>query len=334
VVTQEGTALCICNDGYHTDPENAANCIDTTNACADITCGGHGKCAVTQEGTATCICDDGYHTEPENAANCVEIPNTCADVTCGGHGKCAVAQDETAVCICDNGYKPDPKKAANCIINHEVGEIIVFGHYEQDISTTGKEPIEWRVFEVNKSSMLIISEKVLDVKPYYTENGYIDWDKSTIRSWLNGYPDYYNKAGNDYTSDNFIDTAFTAEEKARILSSDVYDSAKPQNGTYTGNATYDKIFLLSIAEAYNYFTGMADRKADATNYAISKGVKVSGSTTDNTCTSDHCFTSWWLRSPGSYAYFAMRILIDGDVYRNGDQVGKNYGVRPAMWVQF
>ncbi len=85
--------------------DNHGNSTDVS-VCAEITCGGHGKCAVTQDNSAVCICDNGYHTDPSNAANCVvdsEDPNACKDITCGGHGKCAVTQEGTAACICDNG---------------------------------------------------------------------------------------------------------------------------------------------------------------------------------------------------------------------------------------
>ena len=40
--------------------------------------------------------------------------------------------------------------------------------------------------------LFVISDKVLDVKPYNTTSISITWDKSTIRSWLNGYAASYN----------------------------------------------------------------------------------------------------------------------------------------------
>lgn len=65
-----------------------------------------------------------------------------------------------------------------------VGDIVTFGHYEQDNDTTnGKEPIAWRVLDKNdEGQYLIISEKVLDVQPYNTTNLFITFEKSTIRS--------------------------------------------------------------------------------------------------------------------------------------------------------
>ena len=85
--------------------------------------------------------------------------------------------------------------------DYKVGENITFGHYEQDNNTSnGKEPITWRILDKNSSGQyLIISEKVLDNKPYNAESTDITWEESTLRSWLNG---------------SFIDTAFSEEEKA------------------------------------------------------------------------------------------------------------------------
>ena len=81
-----------------------------------------------------------------------------------------------------------------------VGDIIVFGHYEQDNKTkNGKEPIEWRVLDIDAAGqLLVISDKVLERKKYNETNpGYrgITWEKSTIRSWLNGYAASYNSDG-------------------------------------------------------------------------------------------------------------------------------------------
>lgn len=153
-----------------------------------------------------------------------------------------------------------------------VGDIVTFGHYEQDNDTTnGKEPIAWRVLDKNdEGQYLIISEKVLDVQPYNTTNLFITFEKSTIRSWLNGYTHSYNKVGIDITNDNFIDTAFTAEEKAKLVTSNAPAHVNTSHSSEPGNATTDKVFLLSMDEAHDYFTSDEDRLADATRYAVKK----------------------------------------------------------------
>ena len=228
---------------------------------------------------------------------------------------------------------------------HEIGDAITFGHYEQDTDTTnGKESIEWRVLDINDDGqLLVISEKVLDVEPYNTTDIFVTWEESTIRSWLNGYGASYNTVGTDFTSDNFIGVAFTAEEKAKIVASSVPAHNNPDYSTSPGNATTDKVFLLSIVEAKTYFTSNLDRRADATRYAVKRNIYVLGSesnrcTNDGTCTDVHCYAYWWLRSPGKNTYYAAFVLASGIVAGAGGNVGNpdliNRGIRPALWVEY
>ena len=227
---------------------------------------------------------------------------------------------------------------------------ITFGRYPQESDTP--EPIEWRVLDMNDNGqILIISEKVLDAKPYNMTSHYIDWEditidntiitweNSTIRSWLNGYDVFYNNDGINFRSDNFIDAAFTAEEQAIIVTSNVPDHPNPNHTTTLCNATTDRIFLLSIAEAQNYFSSDRLRRANATRYAVKKGASVYGSkskeyTDDGTCTDVHYHADWWLRSPGDCTYYAAYVYSDGSVDYYGDFVDfGSYGVRPALWVK-
>ena len=236
------------------------------------------------------------------------------------------------------------------------GDTITLGHYEQDNDTTnGKEPITWRVIHTsNEGKVLVISEKALDVQQYNTTNvpGSTEnaWDKSTIRSWLNGYPASYNTVGNDYTTDNFIDTAFTAEEQARIVESNVPAHANPDHKTPQGDDTTDKVFLLSIPEAKEYLPGAKNYAAEATQYVIKKGAQVYGAESkqeslDGTCTDAHCYViHWWLRTKGGGGHAAAAVGYVG-VDGLGHELGgvSNLGititssstaVRPAMWITY
>ena len=230
---------------------------------------------------------------------------------------------------------------------------IEFGHYEQDNDTTnGKEPITWRVIDTSTDGrILIISEKAIDVQPYndYSATTGITWDKSTIRSWLNGYPASYNTVGNDYTSDNFIDTAFTAEEKARIVETNVPAHPNPDINTPQGDDTTDKVFLLSIPEVKDYLPGEKNYAAEATQYVIKKGAYVYGSesertTTDRTCADTHCYASWWVRTMGNASNIAAVVyyngidhdtkFVKGGVRNYGGGVTAPYSIRPAMWITY
>ena len=220
----------------------------------------------------------------------------------------------------------------------KVGDIITFGHYEQDNDTTnGPEPIEWRVLDIDSNGhLLIISDKVLDQQQYNTKEGSIFWEKSTIRSWLNGYGSSHNKVGTDYTNNNFIDTAFTPNEKARIITSSLCTCGLCK-------ATSDKIFLLNLEEAKSYFTTKEDRKAYATLYAVNHGANAYNFDTSQECSvsnfvTNRCSASWWLLGCIDYIFVGI-VNQDGsannDIFTYPTSInGGITGVRPALWVNW
>jgi hypothetical protein len=308
----------ICNNvivDSRTDSANCGSCGNVCNAgfeCVDSAC--KRISSLTSSTTITCNAQTVKpYSDKENCTGC--------GIACSVGKKC-----DKAACV-----------------PIAVGETITFGTYEQDNNTAnGKEPITWRVLDrESNGQLLVISEKVLDKQKYNTTDISITWEKSTIRSWLNGYGASYNTVGTDFTSNNFIDTAFTAEEKAKIVLSNVPAHANPDYSTSPGKATTDKIFLLSITETDNYFSSIDDFKADATRYAVKQGVYVYGSTSkkytySGACTDVHCYAFWWLRSPGSHANYAAYFSPPSgkEVYEGNYVLGVNYGVRPALWVEY
>lgn len=95
------------------------------------------------------------------------------------------------------------------------GDVILDGvrYYKINGKFYGKrEPIKWRVLSTNGTTALLLSDIALDYKPYNTSGRLITWEKSTMRSWLNGYDATSNDAGRNYSADNFIDVAFTGAE--------------------------------------------------------------------------------------------------------------------------
>ena len=81
---------------------------------------------------------------------------------------------------------------------------IYFGTYYQSNDST-KEPVKWRVLSNANRQLFLLSDQNLDVFQYHTEQEDVTWETSTMRSWLNGY---------DYTSDNFLGSAFSTNEQA------------------------------------------------------------------------------------------------------------------------
>ena len=206
---------------------------------------------------------------------------------------------------------------------------LYFGTYQQSSGGNGGyniDPIKWRVLENADGKLFLLSDQNLDVKPYNSSSTSITWEKSTIRSWLNGYAASENNSGTDYSSNNFIDAAFSGDEQVAIADTYVYNKKNPVYNTSGGNDTTDQIFLLSIEEAdnRNYFpnaNGNDSRKSTNTAYVASYSGMYGVGEAD----------SWWLRSPGLYAYYAAYVNFGGSVDDTGDYVDSPYiAVRPAF----
>ncbi len=200
------------------------------------------------------------------------------------------------------------------IKNAKVGDIVYFGTYEQDNDTSnGKENIEWLVLAKKDNKILVISDKALDCQPYNTSDDYVTWEKCTLREWLNN---------------DFINAAFSDDEKAMIPTVTVSADSNLKYNTNPGNTTKDKVFLLSIVEAEKYFTSDEARMCIPTEYVISNV------STSDEYTKDGKATCWWrLRSPGALQYYAAKVDFDGDVDEFGIDVDYDIGgVRPALWI--
>ena len=227
-----------------------------------------------------------------------------------------------------DGYKDSENQLENCYIgkygeekwnkikNIKVGDTYTFGAYEQDNSTSnGKEAIEWTVLDKDGMSLLLISKQALDCQQYNTSYTDVTWESCSLRKWMNG---------------TFLNKAFNAEEQAQIQNTTVSADKNPKYDTNAGNATTDKVFLLSINEVEKYFNSDEARKCAPTAYAKAQGAY----TSDSYKTASGAATCWWwLRSPGNNQDYAANVYYDGSVYYNGSYVNNdNDAVRPALWI--
>lgn len=165
---------------------------------------------------------------------------------------------------------------------------------ELRLGTTGGETISWTVLDVKDGSALVISNKPVCTMAYHLPGGDITWRDCEVRKWLNG---------------EFLETCFKADESAAILTcSNVVNENNPTYNTPGGEPTSDKLFLLSMSEANEYFPDNESRALGS---------------------------YWWLRTPGSNPANAAVVGSDGRISSCGSLVvnyfGK-YGVRPAMWI--
>ena len=227
-----------------------------------------------------------------------------------------------------DGYKDSENRLENCYIgkygeekwnkikNIKVGDTYTFGAYEQDNSTSnGKEAIEWTVLDKDGMSLLLISKQALDCQQYNTSYTDVTWESCSLRKWMNG---------------TFLNKAFNAEEQAQIQNTTVSADKNPEYNTNPGNATTDKVFLLSINEVEKYFNSDEARKCAPTAYAKAQGAYTSDSYKTASGAATCC---WWLRSPGNTRNRAALVTYDGSVHYYGNYVSSDTGaVRPALWI--
>ena len=186
----------------------------------------------------------------------------------------------------------------------KVGNYVTFGHYEQDNNTSnGKERIEWLVLDVQGDKALLISRYALDCQRYNSTRTDVNWERCTLRTWLNG---------------TFLNAAFTTNEQKAVLMTNVDNSSYSTNG---GNNTQDKVFLLSYTEAWKYFVSDTARQCQPTKYAVAQNAYKASN--------GNCW--WWLRSPGSSSSSACSVNSYG-ARRYGVVDYDNAAVRPAFWL--
>lgn len=155
-----------------------------------------------------------------------------------------------------------------------------------------------------------------------------------------------------------FDAAFSADEKGAIAATTLADTKNNVSHTaataadpsvHAAEETTDQVFLLSLAEAKQYFANNAARVAHPTDYAVKQGVYVGVASNDE---QPDGAAAWWLRSNGYYAGYASVVTDDGYVHGDGyrmagelhdgfddhgselkSTLGGNIGVRPAIWVE-
>ncbi|MBQ2862661.1 MAG: hypothetical protein IJE84_00625 [Clostridia bacterium] len=192
----------------------------------------------------------------------------------------------------------------------KAGELVSFGRYEQDAQgSNGKEDIEWIVLESSDTTVTLISRYVLDCVMYHeNKDAPAYWSSASLRAWLDG---------------EFVNAAFSDAEASLLVSMNNDNPDNDRCGTKGGDATLDRVYLLTIAEA--------ERLLDAeqlvgipTKYAVDRGVYTKD---------EYVGTYWWLRSPGATQNSAAKVNGDGKIDVRGSGVNySSYGVRPVITV--
>ena len=239
-----------------------------------------------------------------------------------------------------------------CNPSCERGGKLLFGKYNGS-------PIEWYIMSndtVNRRFMLLAMDP-LEQRAFHEELAPVTWERSTIRSWLNGYGPRENDLEIDYTSDSFISQAFTRKEKAWIHKTTVVNNGNSDLGM-GGTPTKDYVFLLNKNELVEFIPETAQAWPGHTwpgHIGGYEGTKL--------CTKIRCKKHWWLRdstdervpiegevmnahfygaryvnSVGAVGYVKFPVLstpVNGLNYYNDGTHRENCPyVRPALWMNY
>jgi hypothetical protein len=188
---------------------------------------------------------------------------------------------------------------------YEVGDTIHFGQWD------------WQVLDAQEDKALIITEDIIEMRPYNVDNTDVTWETCTLRAYLNG---------------EFLEK-FSAKEQARILE---VKNTNPCNPWFEdikgGNDTPDKVFLLSIEEVVEYFGNSGQLAAITKN---SGGGYIDDQYNDERVAKyDGEAKLWWLRSPGPRDNYVALVVWDGCISSvNAPVSHSEIGVRPALWLK-
>ena len=194
-------------------------------------------------------------------------------------------------------------------VKDEQGYVAYYGQkYYKYGSWYKVEPIWWTVLPSSESDLFLISKFALDYTGYIDSTTEFRYAASYIRRWLTNQ--FFSKAF--HYGDSFIKTT-EVDNSA--------ESTGVNNNKYATDPTYDKVFLLSYAEASNplYFYSSASRicyRSSEKQYT----------------------TSWWTRSPytcaptkTTFGYGARYVDHDGTFdYDDSGWADTKRGIRPAL----
>ena len=208
--------------------------------------------------------------------------------------------------------------------------------------------LSWQVLDVQDGKALIITENIIETRPFNTESVAVTWETSSLRHYLNGV----------------LLRTFSQEEQRVIIETRLSNPDNLWYGTPSGNDTVDKIFLLSVGEVDKYFGNSGDYvNKNRKQYITGTGqmvVNKDGSLISNSHDNDRIAfydsrhgrmaLAWWLRTTGDVSHYgyiengvqhneilinmtATTVLETGYIEVGGPLVNaESVGVRPVLWL--
>lgn len=197
----------------------------------------------------------------------------------------------------------------------QTGEKLLFGKFE------------WRVLAVQDDRALIITESIIEQRPYHDAYVTTTWADCALRRYLNG--DFYQ--------------GFSPEEQSSVIPVLNQNHDNRWYGTAGGADTQDYVFVLSLEEVCRYF---GDSLEKLYNKGKNQRYWFERKDENNSKRIAHLQENgwgwwWWLRSPGRVGVKAAYIFgTDGNIGIQGNNILKGNlsdgkctgGIRPALWL--
>ena len=201
------------------------------------------------------------------------------------------------------------------------------------------DPIRWRVIGLEDGAVCLMADKLLDCQPYDRAGGPVNWEGSSVRSWLNGYSSEENKAGIDYSGKGFLDLAFSPAEREAVLRTRVENRPNNKYGTDCGNDTEDYVFLLSNDEVFSSDTAARNgfyaasghddpaKRFRSTLYAKCRGAWWSS-------VNGYMGNSFWFMRTNGYTPESVTYICDfGYIYQRGTiSTCEDAGLLLSIWI--
>lgn len=177
------------------------------------------------------------------------------------------------------------------------------------------EPIKWMVLQKEEDDMFLLCDQIIDINIFDLKTN--DYKESSVRKYLN---------------DEFINKAFTPEEKQKIKETLIKideSTLEEDSEINTKEKCIDKVFLLSLEDIKNQDLGFDNnerfsisRQKQGSDYSLAKGM----------C--EFCDKGWYYlrtsiigeKTSVNYVYFDGNIGIIDVYYKDG-------GIAPAIHIK-
>lgn len=198
----------------------------------------------------------------------------------------------------------------------QVGDKVLFGNFE------------WRVLDIQGDRAFILTEYIIEQRPYHDVYKETTWADCAMRKYLNG--EFYNR--------------FSENEKSRICPVVNKNVDNQWYGTTGGEDTLDYIFLLSMEEIVCQYFGDSSEKLynprKNQRYWFERKDSNNSKRIAKLESDKEQVWWWWTRTPGRVGVKAVYIHGDGNIGIQGNNIFKGNvadgkctgGVRPALWL--